>query len=46
MAIGLGTEPMSVRAFSAMRTLFGAVFILGGSLKWVLFQQGTMAATI
>lgn len=37
---------MSVRAFSAMRVLFGIVFILDGSLKWILFQQGTMQATI
>ena len=45
-AIGLGTEQMSVRAFSAMRILFGMVFVLDGSLKWILFQQGTMQATI
>ena len=45
-AIGLGTESMSVRAFSAMRILFGLVFIVDGALKWILFQQGTMQATI
>ena len=43
---GPGTREMSVRAFSAMRVLFGIVFILDGSLKWILFQQGTMQATI
>ena len=43
---GIGSTTLSVRAFSAMRLLFGAIFILDGSLKWVLFQQGTMQATI
>ncbi len=37
---------MTVRAYSAFRIVFGAVFLLDGSLKWILFQQGTMQATI
>lgn len=44
--VGFGTESMAIRAYSAMRILFGAVFVLDGTLKWVLFQQGTMQATV
>ena len=44
--VGFGTESMSIRAYSGMRILFGAVFVLDGMLKWFLFQQGTMQATV
>lgn len=37
---------MSIRTYSAMRILFGAVFLLDGIFKWILFQQGTMQATV
>ena len=43
---GFGTEGMSTRAYSAMRIIFGLVFLLDGVLKWILFQQGTMQATV
>ncbi len=36
----------AVRTMSAMRILFGAIFLFDGILKWVLFQQGTMQATV
>ncbi len=37
---------MSIRTYSAMRVIFGAVFLLDGTFKWILFQQGTMQATV
>ena len=36
----------AVKGYSAMRVLFGAVFLLDGTLKWVLFEQGTMQSTV
>ena len=41
-----GSADLSVRALSAMRILFGVVFLFDGMLKWTLFAQGTMQATI
>lgn len=36
----------STKTLSAARILFGAVFLFDGILKWVLFQQGQMQATV
>jgi len=36
----------ATKTLSAARILFGAIFLFDGIMKWVLFQQGTMQATI
>jgi len=36
----------ATKAFSATRILFGAIFLFDGILKWILFQQGTMQASV
>ena len=36
----------AAKTMSAVRVLFGAIFLFDGVLKWILFQQGTMQATI
>ena len=40
----VGANPQKVLA--AMRVVFGFAFLLDGLLKWVLFAQGNMQATI
>jgi len=36
----------ATKTLSSMRVLFGAIFLFDGILKWVLFSQGTMQATV
>jgi uncharacterized membrane protein YphA (DoxX/SURF4 family) len=36
----------ATKSFSAVRILFGSIFLFDGILKWILFQQGTMQATV
>jgi len=36
----------AVKSMSAVRILFGSIFLFDGILKWILFQQGTMQATV
>ncbi len=36
----------ATKTLSAMRILFGAIFLFDGVLQWVLFQQGTMQGVI
>lgn len=36
----------ATKTLSAARVLFGAIFLFDGILKWILFEQGTMQATI
>lgn len=36
----------ATKAYSALRILFGSIFLFDGALKWILFQQGTMQATV
>ena len=52
---GIGTERANVFSFvganpqkllAAMRVVFGFAFLLDGMLKWVLFAQGNMQATV
>ncbi len=36
----------ATQTLSAARILFGSIFLFDGILKWILFEQGTMQATI
>jgi uncharacterized membrane protein YphA (DoxX/SURF4 family) len=36
----------AVKLASAMRILFGSIFLFDGILKWYLFQQGTMQGVV
>jgi uncharacterized membrane protein YphA (DoxX/SURF4 family) len=36
----------AARTLSAMRVLFGVIFLFDGILKWILIEQGTMQGTV
>jgi uncharacterized membrane protein YphA (DoxX/SURF4 family) len=40
------TAQNAAKTLSAMRVLFGVIFLFDGILKWILIEQGTMQATI
>jgi uncharacterized membrane protein YphA (DoxX/SURF4 family) len=38
--------PNATKTLSAMRILFGAIFVFDGALKWILLQQGTLQSVV